>query len=63
MIQYMEKINLTNTDNIKIPDATLIRPKVVAVFDNIKDVISLMVVTYPSKKKNLKRLMLMQIYY
>ncbi|MDC2979748.1 anthranilate synthase component I [Pelagibacteraceae bacterium] len=52
MIQYMEKINLSNIDNIKIPDATLIRPKVVAVFDNIKDVISLMVVTYPCKKKN-----------
>ena len=49
MIQYMEKIKLKNKDNIKIPDATLIRPKIVAVFDNIKDVISLMTVCYPSK--------------
>mgnify|MGYP001025322976 FL=1 len=50
MIQYMENIKLNNSDNINIPEATLIRPKVVAVFDNIKDTISLMTLTYPSKK-------------
>ena len=49
MIQYMENIKLNNPDNINIPEATLIRPKVVAVFDNIKDTISLMTLTYPSK--------------
>ena len=52
MIQYMEKIKLKNKDNIKIPDAILIRPKIVAVFDNIKDTISLMTIMYPSKKIN-----------
>ena len=50
MIQYIEKIKLSNKDNIKIPEAILIRPKIVAVFDNIKDVISLMTVTYPNEK-------------
>ena len=50
MIQFMENIKLKNTDNIKIPDATLIRPKIVAVFDNIKDILSIMCVSYPSKK-------------
>ncbi len=50
MIQYIENIKLENKDNINIPDAMLIRPKIVAVFDNIKDIISLMTVTYPSKK-------------
>ena len=49
MIQFMENIKLKNKDKIKIPDATLIRPRVVAVFDNIKDIISLMTVSYPSK--------------
>ncbi len=49
MIQYMENIKLKNKDNIKIPDAILIRPKIVAVFDNIKDDISLMSVSYPCK--------------
>ena len=50
MIQYMENIKLRNKDKIKIPDAILIRPKIVAVFDNIKDDISLMSVSYPCKK-------------
>ncbi len=49
MIQFMENIKLRNSDNINIPDATLIRPKIVAVFDNIKDIISLMSISYPSK--------------
>ena len=49
MIQFMENIKLKNYDNIRIPDATLIRPKIVAVFDNIKDTISLMTVCYPNK--------------
>ncbi len=49
MIQYMENLKLKNKDNIKIPDAILIRPKIVAVFDNIKDDISLMSVSYPCK--------------
>ncbi len=48
MIQFMENIKLKNKDNIKIPDATLIRPKIVAVFDNIKDNISLMTISYPA---------------
>ncbi len=50
MIKYMEDIKLNNKDNIKIPDATLIRPKIVAVFDNVKDTISVMTVIYPSSK-------------
>ena len=50
MIQYMETIKLKNPDNIDIPEAILIRPKVVAVFDNIKDTISLMTLTYPNNK-------------
>ncbi len=49
MIKYMENIELKNKDNIKIPEAMLIRPKIVAVFDNVKDVISLMTVSYPNK--------------
>ena len=52
MIKYMEKISLKNHDNIKIPDSILIRPKIVAVFDNIKDTITVMTVVYPSKKNN-----------
>ncbi len=50
MIKYMENIKLKNEDNIKIPEAIMIRPKIVAVFDNIKDIISIMIISYPSKK-------------
>ena len=35
MIQYMEKITLSNPDTLNIPDAVMIRPKIVTVFDNI----------------------------
>ena len=51
MIQYMEKIILKNKDNINIPDSILIRPKIVTVFDNIKDSITVMTAVYPSKDK------------
>ena len=50
MIKFMEKIKLKNNDEIKIPDAVMIRPKLVAVFDNIKDTINIMTSIYPNKK-------------
>ena len=56
MIKYMEKINLENNDNIKIPESILIRPKIVTVFDNIKDSITVMTVVYPSDDKNFKNI-------
>ena len=52
MIKYMEKINLENKDTINIPDSILIRPKIVTVFDNIKDNIAVMTVVYPSDDRN-----------
>ena len=47
MIQYMEKIILSNPDTLNIPEAVMIRPKIVAVFDNIKDTIDIMTAIYP----------------
>ena len=55
MIQHMEKITLTNPDTLMIPDAVMIRPKIVAVFDNIKDTISIMSVVYPEKNIRAKQ--------
>ena len=52
MIQFMEKIMLNNPDPLMIPDALMIRPKIVAVFDNIKDTINIMTVIYPEKNIN-----------
>ena len=56
MISYMEKISLENEENINIPDSVLIRPKIVAVFDNIKDTITVMTVVYPSENKHYESL-------
>ena len=56
MIKYIEKIYLKNDDNINIPDSVLIRPKIVAVFDNIKDTITVMTVVYPSENKHYESL-------
>ena len=50
MIEFMEKINLTNPETLKIPDSLMIRPKLVAVFDNIKDSINIMSAVYPKKE-------------
>ena len=52
MIRLMEDIKLKNPDQINIPDAVMIRPKFVAVFDNIKDTINIMTSIYPDKKVN-----------
>ena len=54
MIQYMEEIDLRNTDNINIPDSVLIRPKIVTVFDNIKDSITIMTVVYHFKDQDVE---------
>ena len=56
MIKYMEQINLENEDNINIPESVLIRPKIVTVFDNIKDSITVMTVVYPSNDKNFENI-------
>ena len=47
MIRFMEKIDLKNPDKLNIPDALMIRPKVVAVYDNIMDTINVMTSVYP----------------
>ena len=52
MIRLMENIELKNLDEINIPDALMIRPKLVAVFDNIKDSINIMTSIYPNKYIN-----------
>ncbi len=56
MIKYMEQINLENEDNINIPESVLIRPKIVTVFDNIKDSITVMTAVYPSNDKNFENI-------
>ena len=44
-----------NPDEIKIPDSVMIRPKLVAVFDNIKDTINIMTSVYPNNGVNAEK--------
>ena len=55
MIQHMERISLNNPDRLMIPDSVMIRPKIAAVFDNIKDTINIMTVVYPEKNIRAKQ--------
>ena len=55
MIKHMEKINLTNPDTINISDSIFIRPKLVAIFDNISNKIILMTPVYYSKDLKAKK--------
>ncbi|MBI28716.1 MAG: anthranilate synthase component I [Pelagibacteraceae bacterium] len=42
MIKYMENIKLQNADDILIPESIFIRPKIVVVFDNVYDTLTIM---------------------
>ena len=47
MVRLMERLPEPNTDVLKVPDAILIRPTVMVVFDAVKDEISLITPVRP----------------
>ncbi|MEQ9813223.1 MAG: chorismate-binding protein, partial [Azospirillaceae bacterium] len=47
MVHYMERLPDANPDTLGIPEAVLIRPTVVAVFDNIEDLVTLCTPAWP----------------
>ncbi len=47
MVRLMERLPDKNTDSIGLPEAILIRPTVFAVFDNVKDELTLAAPIYP----------------
>lgn len=47
MVRYMERLPSTNTDALGIPEAILLRPTVFAVFDNVRDELTLAAPIYP----------------
>ena len=52
MIRLVEKIPDNNPDNLHIPDAMLMRPSVLAVFDNIKNMLCIATPVYPRTNSN-----------
>ncbi|HEY0207164.1 MAG TPA: anthranilate synthase component I [Acetobacteraceae bacterium] len=47
MVRLMERLPDKNTDSVGLPEAILIRPTVFAVFDNVKDELTLAAPIYP----------------
>ena len=49
MVKYMEKLPNNNPDTLNLPDALLIRPTLMVIFDSVKDTISLVTAVWPDK--------------
>jgi anthranilate synthase component 1 len=47
MVRQMERIPAKNADVIGLPDATMLRPTLVAVFDHVRDALSLFTTVWP----------------
>ena len=50
MVRQMERLPAKNADVLGIPDAMLVRPTVVAVFDHVRDALSLFTTVWPQGK-------------
>lgn len=48
MVRLVEKLGEPNPDPLNLPDAVLVRPSVVAVFDNVRDEITVVAPIWPS---------------
>jgi anthranilate synthase component 1 len=48
MVRQMERIPAKNADVIGLPDATMLRPTLVAVFDHVRDALSLFTTVWPA---------------
>ena len=48
MVRLMERLPRKNADLLGIPDAVLVRPTLVAVFDHVRDALSLFTTVWPS---------------
>jgi anthranilate synthase component 1 len=47
MIRLVEPVPETNPDRIGLPDAVFLRPTLIAIFDNIKDIVTIVTPVYP----------------
>ena len=48
MVRQVEKLPDANPDRLDLPDAVFMRPTIIAIFDNIKDRVTLVTPVYPS---------------
>jgi len=52
MVRLMENLPQQNTDILQVPDGIFIRPTVMAIFDAVKDEVTVVAPIYPSEKIN-----------
>ena len=60
-IRYIEKIPNTTKDDLKIPDARILRPKNLVVFDNVKKKLFFIVNCFLMKKSKIIKVSIDQI--
>ncbi|HUF45950.1 MAG TPA: anthranilate synthase component I, partial [Aestuariivirgaceae bacterium] len=48
MVRLMERLPAVNPDPLGLPDAILVRPTIMAIFDSVKDEVTLVTPVYPS---------------
>ncbi|HFC04988.1 MAG TPA: anthranilate synthase component I, partial [Rhizobiales bacterium] len=54
MVRLMENLPQQNTDVLQVPDGIFIRPTVMAIFDAVKDEVTVVAPVYPNKQLNAK---------
>ena len=54
MVRLMEYLPQQNTDILQVPDGIFIRPTVMAIFDAVKDEVTIVAPIYPNDKSNAK---------
>jgi hypothetical protein len=48
MVRLMERLPAVNADPLGLPDAILVRPTIMAIFDSVKDEVTVVTPVYPS---------------
>jgi anthranilate synthase component 1 len=54
-VRLMERLPDKNPDSIGIPDAVFLRPTVIAIFDNVEDLVTVVTPVWPDPRRNARR--------
>lgn len=52
MVRHMERLPEPNSDALQLPDAILMRPTIMAIFDSVEDVVTLVTPVWPEQELN-----------
>jgi anthranilate synthase component 1 len=54
-VRLMERLPDKNSDSIGIPDAVFLRPTVIAIFDNVEDLVTVVTPVWPDPRRNARQ--------